>query len=207
MASSRQSSTDTGSELNNQDIFLYALYRLDGAGQFVDVEDVVEECWRLSPSRFGWRKLQYPSDRTGWAAVGHIEAGRSDVMIKTPNGLGRQLTAFGVEWVRSKLSGFERLGGEKTRAPKSRRASFKLIADFARHPWVVSVLAGDRSKALDKVAAADLLRCAPDSSRDVWALRLASLRSAAADNERPDVLALLDEIKTRNAGWFSEVSA
>jgi len=193
-----------GTELNNQDIFLYALYRLGGAGQYVDVEDVVQECWRLSPTRFGWRKLQYPSDRTGWAAVGHIENGRSDLMMKTPNGLGRQLSAGGVEWVRARMSSFERLASEETRAPKTRRPSFKIVAEASQHPWAASYLSGDRSKQLGKLAAAGLLRCAPDSPRDVWRQRLATLRSAAADNERSDILELLENIERSHPDWFAE---
>jgi hypothetical protein len=194
-------------EVNNQDIFLYALYRLDGAGQFVDVEEVVQECWRLSPTRFGWRKLKYPSDRTGWAAVGHIEAARADLMLKTPNGLGRQLSAAGVEWVRDRLHLFERLATQETLAPKTRRASFRLVMELAKHPWTLASLTGEQPMPIERREAADLLRCSPDSPKEVWRQRLNTLRSAAADNERSDLLDLLTAIEVDHAEWFSEGAA
>jgi hypothetical protein len=190
--------------LNNQDIFLYALYRLDGAGRFIHVEDVVQECWRLSPSRFGWRKLEYPSDKIGWAAVGHIEERRPELLRKSPKGLGRQLTAEGVAWVRSRLAEFERLAAEETKAPKTRRASFKLVSDFIRHQWVAERLAGERPRAISRGEAATILRCAPDSPIAVWQQRLDSLRSAAADNERPEVVELLEQFAREHPDWFTE---
>ncbi len=202
MPSKQATNAPLPNELSNQDIFVYALYRLDGAGRFVDVEDVVQECWRLSPSRFGWRTLKYPSDRTGWAAAGHVEAARPELMIKTPNGLGRQLTAAGVEWIRARLPDFEHLASEQTRAPKTRRPSFKLLMELAKHPWAKAFLSGERGE-LSKVEAADLLRCAPDSPRSTWRQRMATLRSAATDNERFDILGLLNEIERSHAEWFS----
>ncbi len=207
MGRKRPAGAPNPSELNNQDIFLYALYRLGGAGQYVNVEEVVQECWRLSPTRFGWKKLEYPSDRTGWAAVGHIENGRGDLMMKTPNGLGRQLSAEGVEWIRSRLPSFERLAAKETRAPKTRRPSFKVVAEASQHPWAAAYLAGDRNRQLGRLEAAVLLKCAPDSPRDVWRQRMATLRSAAADNERTDIIELLEYIEQSHPEWFAEGAA
>ncbi len=190
-------------ELSNPDIFAYALFRRDGAGQFVDVEDILQECWRLSPSRFGWRTKQFPSDRKGWHALSDLEAAYPDLMMKTANGLGRQLTAEGVRWVRDRLDVFNELGALKTRAPKTRRPSFRILSELEKQSWVRRFLDGERTE-ISKVGAADMLRCAPDSPKAVWRQRLATLRSAAADNERPDIMHLLDYIERQNLEWFRE---
>lgn len=190
-------------ELSNQDIFAYALYRLDGAGQFIEIEDVIEECWRLSPSRFGWRTKELPSDRKGWHALSDLEGAYPNLMLKTPNGLGRQLTAEGVQWVRNRLDDFTELGALKTRAPKTRRPSFRVLSELERQAWVRRFLDGERAE-ISKVDAADMLHCAPDSPRSAWRQRIATLRSAAADNERPDILEMLEYIQQQNQEWFKE---
>lgn len=198
-----KNSSEDAAELTNRDIFLYALYRMDGAGRFVDIEEIVEECWRLSPTRFGWRSKKYPSDRRGWAAAWAVEKGRLELQMKTPNGLGRQLTAEGVDWVRQHLSEFHRLAAEETRAPRRSGASFKLLTELVKHPWAIAFLEGE-PRQLSKVEAADLITCAPDSSHAVWRQRISTLRSAAADHERTDIVGLLDEIERGHPDWFSE---
>ncbi len=192
------------SELNNQDIFAYALYRLDGAGRFVDVEDIVEECFRLSPSRFGWRTKAFPSDRKGTHALSDLESAHPEFLIKTPNGLGRQLTGDGVQSIRSRLRDFEALGAQETRAPKTRRPSYRMVVELENHSWARAFLQGSRSE-VTKIQAADMLSCAPDSPKQVWRQRLTSLRAAAVDNEREDVLELLDFVLNSNPTWFEEV--
>lgn len=188
-------------DLNNQDIFVYSLYRLDGAGTFVNVEEVIEECFRLSPSRFGWRTKKVPSDRIGWHALGDLESNRPELTTKTPNGLARQLTAEGVKWVKDRLIQFEALGTQQTQAPKTRRRSHRLLTEVESLSWVREYLDGSRNE-LTKVQAADILSCAPDSPTSVWQARLTSLQAAAVNNERPDILELLDFVHDRHLGWF-----
>lgn len=188
-------------ELTNQDIFAYALYRLQGAGRFVDIEDVYVECWRLSPSRFGWRKHQYPNYKVASKAQRDFEEAYPDLVLKTTSGLGRQLTAEGVAWVRQRLPDFERLASGKTKAPAPRRASHKLITELTAKPLVRAFLEG-KGLELTKVEAADLLHCAPDSPRSIWQQRAATLRSAAEDDERPDIMQFIEYIQGSHPEWF-----
>jgi len=186
--------------LSNQDIFAYALYRLQGAGQFVDVEDIFVECWRLSPSRFGWRKHHYPNYKVASKALRDLEA-HSNLLMKTPNGLGRQLTAEGVAWIRDRLGEFQKLAAGETKAPATRRPSHRVVSELTKSPMVRAFLEGARPE-MSKVEVADLFHCAPDSPRAVWQQRVASLRSAAEDDERQDLLQFLDYIEQSHPEWF-----
>lgn len=191
------------SELTNQDIFAYALYRLQGAGQFVDVEEVWVECWRLSPSRFGWRSRrdEFPSDRVALKAQGDLERAHPELITKTLNGLCRQLTAEGVAWVRERIVDFERLAAGETKAPATRRVSYRVIAELARNPNVQRALAGGQAR-FNKVELADLLGCAPDSPASIWQERLTTLRSAAEDSERRDLVRFIDGVRLNHEDWF-----
>jgi hypothetical protein len=190
-------------ELTNQDIFAYALYRLQGAGRFVDVEDVYVECWRLSPSRFGWRKHQYPNYKVSSKAQRDFEKAHPELLLKTPNGLARQLTAEGVAWIRNRLPDFASLASGTTKAPAPRRPSHKIITELTTNPLVRAFLEG-KPVELTKVQVADLLHCAPDSPRSIWKQRAATLRSAATDNERPDVMQFVEYIQRSHPEWFEE---
>jgi len=191
----------TDIDLSNQDIFAYALYRLQGAGRFVDVEDVYEECWRLSESRFGWRKHKYPNYKVASKAQRDFEEAHPGLVLKTRDGLGRQLSAEGVVWVRTRLTEFERLASGDTRAPAIRRASHRVIRELLTNRLVGSFLAGKRPE-LGRVEVADILHSAPDSSSVAWRQRLLTLRAAAEDDERPDLIGFLDYIQSEHPEWF-----
>jgi hypothetical protein len=187
--------------MDNGDIFAFALYRLQGTGRFVDVEDVFEECWKLSPSRFGWRKHAYPNYKVASKAQRDFESRHPSLILKTPDGLGRQLSAEGIAWVLGHLDEFEPLARGDSKAPAPRRASHRLVAELERSPVVEAFLRG-AEVAVNKIQMADLLRCAPDSPPSVWRQRMETARSAAKDNERLDILRFLDCVVTSNQDWF-----
>src|SRR5262249_32161688 len=157
-------------------------YRLGGTGRFIDIEDIYVECWRLSPSRFGWRKHDFPNHEFAANSRRDFEGSHPDLIIKSPDGLGRQLTAEGINWVGERLKHLERLAGGLTHAPATRSASQRVVAQLTRHEQVRAFLAGQKP-ALEKVDAAEVLNCAPDSTPSVWQQRLATIRSAAEDAE------------------------
>jgi hypothetical protein len=191
-------------KLNNRDIYIYALYRLQGAGQFVDVEDVYVECWRLSPSRFGWRKHDYPNYKTAAKAQQEIERAHPELLFKTPDGLGRQLTDQGMAWVRDRIPDLELLDDGRTKAPAIRSASHRQIVELEKHAATRQFLDGEPVE-FRKIEIAQLLKCAPDSRPSVWRERLSTLRSAAADDERPDLINFLDSVERVHPEWFGGI--
>lgn len=193
------------SELNNRDIYVYALNLLHGAGQYVDVEDIYVECWRLSPSRFGWRKHNYPNYKTAAKAQQEFERVHPEMIIKTPDGRRRQLTNEGTHYVRSRLSELERLTTGVTKAPALRSASHRMVVELEKQALVRAFLAEERPE-LTRTEVAQILRCAPDSRPSVWCERLATMRSAVADDERKDLATLLDEIERLHPEWFGGIA-
>jgi hypothetical protein len=189
------------SRVDNTDIVPFALYQLGGAGEFFDVEEIFDACYKIAPERFRWRKFDYPNYKTLYHALRDFEGKNPNIMIKTADGLGRQLSAEGVEWVRLRLPLFEQVLAEPGANPPTRRTGQKLLNELRDHPVVQSFLEGS-SPTLAKHQAADLLLCSPDSPRSVWNERLQTYRAAAAGSNRPDLARFLDFLESQQPSWF-----
>jgi hypothetical protein len=118
-------------KLTNADLFLYALYRLGGAGKYIDVEDVFMEMWRLAPARFSWRKYQQPNYKIMSKAIVDIDQ-RGDGNLLLGTGDSRQLSAQGVEWTERRLKQFERIASGEDRAAPERRPSQRVTVELAK---------------------------------------------------------------------------
>ena len=187
-------------EINNGDLFLYALHRLGGTGRYVDVEDVFMEMWRLAPARFRWRKHEVPNYKILSKSIVDIsQRGDSRLVLGSQN--SRQLSAEGVDWVRARLDRFEKLASGKLAAPPDKRPGQRLVVELSRKPLVRSFLEG-RDHELDRSDVALLLRCAPDAPRKIWKERLETLKSAARDGDRDDVLSFLGYLEGEKPEWF-----
>lgn len=186
-------------EVSNSDLLLYSLYRLGGAGRYVDVEDVFVEVWKLAPARFSWRKYPYPQYKVAHVALSDVS--EPGLLMRTEDGLCRQLTAKGVERVESRLALFERLASGHLRAPPGRRPSQRVVVGLERHPIVKRFVAGEAVRP-GRHEVATLLRCAPDAPQPVWHERWQSLMSAAADAGRTDLLQFLRSLQRANPEWF-----
>jgi len=187
-------------EITNADLFLYALYRLGGAGAYVDVEDVFMEMWRIAPERFRWRKYEVPNYKIMSKAIVDIsQRGQEGLLLGS--GDMRQLSAEGVAWAERHSEELEAVATGERAAPPDRRPGQRVVADLLKQPSVQSFLQG-REVHLDRVRVARLLRCAPDAPRQVWRERLETLRSAATAGKRDDVLRFLDRLEEENPDWF-----
>jgi hypothetical protein len=60
----------------------------------------------------------------------------------------------------------------------------------------------DGETELDKNQLASAFRCSPDAPRSVWRERLETLRSAATDADRPELLLFLEHIEKVHPDWF-----
>lgn len=192
--------TKQDEEITNADLFLYSLHCLGGAGKYVDVEDVFVEMWKLAPARFRWRKYDYPNYKVMSKAVVDISQ-RGDSRLLLGSGNMRQLSAEGVAWVEGRKERFEALASGRLPAPPDRRPTQRVVAELVKQRLVREFLAGDNPE-LDRTYIAQLLRCAPDAPRHVWKERLETLRSAARDGGRDNVLAFLEHLEEEKREWF-----
>jgi len=188
-------------EINNPDYLPIAFYLVGAVGQFVDVEDAFVRCWELAPERFGWRKHKYPDLKRLSKALRDLEERNPTLLLKTPDGNGRQLTSAGLSWVKEHLPRFESLSEHPELVAPMRRPVFRRLNELASHPVVAEYTPGSTAT-IEKHVAADLLLCSPDSPPDVWRERLESFRVAAEFGKRPDLVQFLDELAANHAKWF-----
>lgn len=192
-------------EITNWEIFLWALSRLGGGTEFVDVEDVFIMCFELAPKRFAWRTREDLADYKKCSkALRDAEARRPRLLVKTGDGLKRQLTVEGQEWA----SANERRmvatvqSGKVVQEPRS-RPRVRLLAEVERSDpyrrWTEEGVLPAQ-----KWQVAELLRCSPDSDRRIWRSRLQVLRAAANGADRARLLEFLDELAATYPDWFEE---
>ncbi len=188
-------------KIDNPDLIPFALYELGGAGQFIDVEDVFVHCFKLAPERFRWRKHDLPNYKTLSKALRDFEGRHPTALLKTEDGLSRQLSKEGLDWVVARVDQFRHVLGKPGTNPPTRRREHKLLNEFAAHPLVRQFEAGARVL-LSKYEVADLLLCAPDSPTPIWRERLETLRSATTAAGRPNLVSFLDYLSTQHSDWF-----
>jgi hypothetical protein len=192
-------------EIANWEIFLWALSRLEGGTTFVDVEDVFVKCFELAPRRFAWRtRADLPDYKKCSKALRDAEARRPRLLVKTGDGLKRQVTVEGQEWVTANERRMLDIvhSGKVVQEPRS-RPRVRLLAEVERSDpyrrW-----AEEGVLPAEKWQVAELLRCSPDSERRIWRNRLQVLRAAANGADRARLLAFLDELAATYPSWFEE---
>lgn len=195
-------------DIANWEIVAWALSRLGGATEFVDVEDVFITCFELAPKRFAWRtRDDLPDYKKCSKALRDAEARRPRLLVKTADGLKRQLTAEGQDWVHESEQRMVAAvhSGKAVQEPRS-RPRVRLLAEVERSdPYRRWVAEGTFSA--EKWQVAELLRCSPDSDSRIWRDRLQVLRAAARASDRGRTLEFLDELAAAKPDWFREETA
>ena len=188
-------------KVDNPDIIPFAIYQLGGIGEFIDVEDMFVYCHKLAPERFGWRKHPYPNYKSLSKALRDYEGKYPNHLIKTPDGLSRQLSAEGLEWLKRRLSVLERALRVPGTSPPTRRPIQRMLNDLASSSFAQQFLAGGRPK-LRKHEVSDILLCSPDSPPSVFRERLETYRATARDGGREELLRFLDYLHEQHSEWF-----
>jgi hypothetical protein len=192
----------TGEQVTNPEVFVWALYDLDGANNFVDVEEIFLRAFEIAPLRFAWRtRAEIPDLKRCSKALQEAEAWSPKLFVKKGPEM-RKLTVEGQQWIEENFDRLAAVLGSDAvvRAPRLRLPS-RLIAQALQSSiyadWQLNkVISGDRWRV------AEMLRCSPDSSRRVFADRLETLRSAAYSAGRLDVLEFFDAVLTQHSDWF-----
>jgi len=188
----------------NADVIAFALDQLGGTGQFVEIEDLFIRCYELAPKRFGWRTKPFPNYKTLYQALVDFERAHPSTLLKTRDGLGRQLSAAGVAWVRDHAQLLEKSLAQPGEGMNARRPSQRLLNEFLASAPMRQFSAGGTPE-ITRYQAADLLIASPDSPPSVWRERLAIYRTAAESAGRPDVKEFLDLLEATHREWFTGV--
>ena len=126
------------------------------------------------------------------------------MIIKTPDGLSRQLSSDGVNWIRRRISFFRKFVDLPTISQTSRRPNQRIINEIANHPLYRAYSYGNALE-LDKYEVADLMLCSPDSPVALWNERLETYKSTAEDSKRHDILKFLNFLFDSKPDWFGGV--
>lgn len=186
----------------NAELLLYAIWQVGGSGEFVDIERVYEEAWRVAPTRFGWRSRPYPSDYVADRALRSIlrDQTLSVRVLVAQNRQALQLTAEGVVWVSENLHRFRRSPEDTGASARGRGAQRHLVAlesnELARDYAQGGEVSAGRAQF------ADLLRLTPDADSRAWRERLESYRSAAERAQREVVLRFCERLEAEHPDWF-----
>ena len=190
-------------EVANWEIFLWALYQVGGNSQFVDIEEVSLQCFKVAPARFGWRtRPDLPDYKKCAKALQEAEVRRPRMLVKTRDSFGRQLTAEGQRWIEANTKRLSDIlqAGIPVPEPK-RRPTSKMLAEIERsQPFVLWKETGALPQ--EKWRMADVLRCSPDSSPATWEDRLESARAVAYSADKESTLRFLDEVAAAHPDWF-----
>lgn len=196
-------SRSSQNEAANWEILLWSLYRSGGFDSFVDIEVVFIKCFEIAPNRFSWRtRKEYPDYKKCAKALQEAERRRPALLIKTKDGLKRQLSVEGQKWVEIN---HERIGlmlesGRVVQEPIT-RPHIKFLTELERSDeylaWLELKITPE-----EKWRVADLFRCSPDSDQDVWRSRLEVMKSAARSAGKEDVLDFLERLYNDHKDWF-----
>ena len=112
-------------EIAKSDIFVWALFRLGGASEFVDVEEVYVAAFELAPLQFCWRtRRDLPDLKKCSKALRDAEARTPPLLAKSSDRYKRQLTPEGFRWIEQNQDRLE-AGLEKGASPRPVRNTQK----------------------------------------------------------------------------------
>ena len=188
--------------VTNSDVFLWALYELGGAEEFVDVEDAFIKAFELAPLRLSWRTRSDLPDLKKCSKALRDAEGREPRLLVKKGAEMRRLTVEGQQWIEENFDRLaEALGGDRqVRAPRTRVPS-RLVSQALQSP-VFTAWSETGAITDEKWRVAEMLRCSPDSSRAVFRDRLETLRSAAYSAGRLHALEFYDALANARADWF-----
>lgn len=180
----------------NWEIVLWSLGSLGGAVSLIDVEDVFLRCFDLAPTRFSWRtRATIPDAKKCHKALQEAESREPRLLVKTPDGYRRQLTVEGQSWLEFNTPRLVQILGPDPDPRELDTRQAQRLLDAAESASVFRVWMETGNIETERWRLAELFRCLPDSSVEVWHLRLQTLRSAAHAGHRSSLLDFLAEVE------------
>lgn len=210
----REIALSPNAELGNTDLVLLAMAMAGAGDDFVDVEDIAEQAYALSKTRFGWRTRDYPSDKTVVQAIADLEGKhardqftRRGVRDQADKVATRRLTTEGREKALRVAERFANrsfpdlitavsyLRGREAEAPEptpaERRRAQSELGELRRHPAFQAWADDSDLSRVERWQILDALNCLPDAPADTISgqtERLAALAERWRDTDVSDFL-------------------
>ena len=174
---------------NNQDLFVWSLFLLNGGSEWVDVETIYLKAFELAPERLSWRtRRDIPDYKKCAKALQSVEApGKNhEGMLVKKSEHERKLSTDGLQWCTTYAEHLRSLyQGERVQSQAVNPAR-RRVRDVERfEPFGVFRDTGTLSFEIWQLA--ELLNCAVDSSPQIWEARLAVIADAALSEGHTEV--------------------
>lgn len=179
--------------VNNQDVFLWALYLLGGSDRDVDVEEIYLKSFELAPKRYSWRtRPDLPDYKKTAKALQEIEAKSHVGLIHHVGRYTRRLTAAGSKWIELYIPLFETLYGSPDRVAASNsneyiRKAKRVLEHDQFKKW-------QSDQELDRFDLADLFECTGASPESIWVKRIDEYRRVAQITSYSQIEDFLDDV-------------
>lgn len=192
-------------ELSNNDIVLYAIFKLGGVEKKVHTEDIAMECFKLSPERFSWTMQKYfkkfPDKEIARVTLKNLKhakanesklvdgrAGASSVGKETD---GWRLTPEGVKWILSNQKRIEaalKIDNKTSRRPDIRN----IIKKFENEICYQKYLKDGSVKNVNKYDFTDMLLCRPDAAPEVIYKSFQRLKAQAEYTQDKSIISFIN---------------
>ena len=135
----------SSSEIRREDLFIYALYFLEGHEKYIVIEDVYKKAHELLPSAFSWTNYpEIPSDRKANMALQHIreQKGKSFI-INNKNHSKLKLSSEAVEYIQNIKDNIEsslEINPIKFSTRSSNAEELKIIQKLHNEEYVSNVI-------------------------------------------------------------------
>lgn len=182
-------------DLANWEIFLWSLYNVGGDVRMVDIELAFLKAHELASQRFAWRTREdLPEIKKLSKALRDADAKAGRLMTKTSDGLKRQLTVEGIDWIKNNKARLEKLGEPTFKAGQTKSAQSTRWFDAIQHSSEFEDWRSSKKINVEKWRMAELLQCTPDSPLETWQSRIEQTKVAAHNAGRDDVVTYLNEL-------------
>jgi hypothetical protein len=193
-------------ELSNNDIVVYAIFKLGGIEKKVHTEDIAMECFRLSPERFSWTMQKYfkkfPDKEIARITLKNLKHvkdknvrlvdGRAGAPATGKETDGWRLTPEGVKWILSNKKRIEKalkIGDKTVRRPDIRN----IIKKFENEICYQKYLQEGSVKNVNKYEFTDMLLCRPDAAPEVISKNFQRLKAQAELTQDKSILSFISE--------------
>jgi hypothetical protein len=183
----------TSFEPNNTDVFVWALYLLNGSERAVDVEEIYLKVFEIAPLRFGWRtRPDLPNFKKTAKALQEVEAKSHVGLLLRSSANLRRLTPEGKAWVLRNRALLEAVYGGKTVAAPANSDLARQMKNLKSNQ-VYAIWQSGKSLTLTHLSV--LLNCSKTSADAVWRNRLADLTELADQTNDAEILRLSTDAK------------
>lgn len=193
-------------ELSNNDIVIYAIFKLGGIEKKIHTEDIAMECFKLSPEKFSWTQSKYfkkyPDKEIARVTLKNLKSkkNKGPILVKGRAGAtsagketdGWRLTPEGVKWILSNQKRIEE-SLKITDKPVKRPEVSKIIKKLEGEKCYQKYLQDGSLQNVNKYEFTDMLLCRPDAAPEVISNNFQKLKAQVELTQDKSIISFINE--------------